>query len=153
MAEYFRWFVSSQRRSDGINLSKAITFGIPQGRGKKGNRVPRNKSRRVGETITTIPPPLSQHPQSTFSGLQLPQSSGIQHCAIYWAPTTTDFCTPTTSVSCTPTCIHKFSDSKISSRSGTQSSRFSSHSLSVSSSQSHTSFIVGWPRYQKVLLK
>ena len=44
MAEYFRWFVSSQRRSGGINLSKAITFGMPQGRGKKGNRAPRKKS-------------------------------------------------------------------------------------------------------------
>ena len=66
-------------KTDGINLSKAITFGVPQGRGKKDNRAPRNKSRRAGETITTILPPLSQHPQSTFSGLQHPQSLGIQH--------------------------------------------------------------------------
>ena len=78
MAEYFRWFVSSQRRSGGINLSKAIIFGMPEGRVKKGNRAPRKKSRRVGETITTMLPRLSQHPQSTSSGLQHLQSSGLQ---------------------------------------------------------------------------
>ena len=78
MAEYVRWFVSSQRRSDGVNLSKAITFGMPQGRGKKGNRAPRKKSRRVGETITTILPRLSQRPQSTSSILQHPQSTRLQ---------------------------------------------------------------------------
>jgi hypothetical protein len=56
---YLGWLVSSQRRSGGINISKAITYGMPRGRGKKGSRAPRKKSRRVGETITAFAPPDS----------------------------------------------------------------------------------------------
>ncbi len=57
MDGYLSWLVSSQRRSGGINISKAITYGMPRGRGKKGNKAPRKKSRRVGETITAFVPP------------------------------------------------------------------------------------------------
>ncbi len=57
MDGYLSWLVSSQRRSGGINISKAITYGMPRGRGQKGNKAPRKKSRRVGETITAFVPP------------------------------------------------------------------------------------------------
>ena len=58
MDQHLRWFVNSQRRTGGINLSKAITHGIPQGRGKKVNQAPRKRSRKTAETTAMIAAPL-----------------------------------------------------------------------------------------------
>ncbi len=43
MEGYLSWLVSSQRRSGGINISKAITYGMPHGRGKKEIKHPGKK--------------------------------------------------------------------------------------------------------------
>ena len=49
---YLKWLVASNRKSGGPNYSKAITFGMPAGRGRKGGRPPR--SRRGKQTTNTI---------------------------------------------------------------------------------------------------
>ena len=43
MDGYLGWLFSSQRRSGGINISKAITYGMPRGRGKKEAEHPGKK--------------------------------------------------------------------------------------------------------------
>lgn len=58
MDQHLRWFVNTQRRTGGINFSKAITHGMPQGRGKKGNQAPRKRSRKTAETTAMIAAPL-----------------------------------------------------------------------------------------------
>ena len=46
------WLVANKRKSGGLNYSKAITFGMPAGRGRKGERAPR--SRRDKQTNTVV---------------------------------------------------------------------------------------------------
>ena len=48
------WLVANKRKSGGLNYSKAITFGMPAGRGRKGERAPR--SRRGKQTNTVVVP-------------------------------------------------------------------------------------------------
>ena len=53
--EFLGWL--SQRNKGGINFSKAITFGMPEGRGLKGQVGPRKKSKKqLGSTITSVVP-------------------------------------------------------------------------------------------------
>ena len=49
---YLKWLVANNKKSGGINYSKAITYGIPAGRGRKGGRPPR--SRRDKQTISAV---------------------------------------------------------------------------------------------------
>ena len=72
---FLKWLVTMKRKTGGINYSRAITYGMPTGRGKKPNQAPRKSSKvrhpsqnsiTVLPRITTqIPPnPLSQQASS-----------------------------------------------------------------------------------------
>ena len=52
--EFLGWLAKSKRNKGGINFSKAITFGMPEGRGRKGQVGPRKKSKKQGSTITSV---------------------------------------------------------------------------------------------------
>ena len=52
---FCKWLSSTKRNIGGINFSKAITFGMPKGRGRKGEKAPRKVGRsKVSETPTTV---------------------------------------------------------------------------------------------------
>ena len=51
---YLKWLVANKRKTGGLNYSKAITFGMPAGRGRKGGRPPR--SRRGRQTTSVVVP-------------------------------------------------------------------------------------------------
>ena len=51
---YLKWLVANKRKTGGLNYSKAITFGMPAGRGRKGERPPR--SRRGKQTTSMVVP-------------------------------------------------------------------------------------------------
>ena len=44
LKDFLRWLVSTKRNSGGINLSAAVAYGMPKGRGRKGERAPRKRS-------------------------------------------------------------------------------------------------------------
>ena len=44
LKDFLLWLVSTKRNSGGINLSAAVAYGMPKGRGRKGERVPRKRS-------------------------------------------------------------------------------------------------------------
>ena len=54
---YLKWLVANNRKSGGINYSKAITYGMPAGRGRKGGRPPR--SRRGKQTTSAVIPRIA----------------------------------------------------------------------------------------------
>ena len=51
---YLKWLVANKRKIGGLNYSKAITFGMPAGRGRKGERPPR--SRRGKQSASVVVP-------------------------------------------------------------------------------------------------
>ena len=51
---YLKWLVANKRKTGGLNYSKAITFGMPAGRGRKGERPP--KSRRGKQPASVVVP-------------------------------------------------------------------------------------------------
>ena len=51
---YLKWLVANKRKTGGLNYSKAITFGMPAGRGRKVERQPR--SRRCKQTTSMALP-------------------------------------------------------------------------------------------------
>lgn len=61
--QFIRWFVCSQRNKGGVNLSKAVTYGMPKGRGKKGQREPRKKSKGSQQPPTSE---ISRVPMASF---------------------------------------------------------------------------------------
>lgn len=65
---YFKWLVANKRKTGGLNYSKAITFGMPAGRGRKGERQPR--SRRSKQTTRMVVPrnPLPSTPSIGTNG-------------------------------------------------------------------------------------
>ena len=44
LKDFLSWLVSTKRNSGGINLSAAVAYGMPKGRGRKGERAPRKRS-------------------------------------------------------------------------------------------------------------
>lgn len=44
LAKYLKWLVATKRKTGGVNYSKAITYGMPAGRGNKGSQPPRKRS-------------------------------------------------------------------------------------------------------------
>ena len=44
--EYLKWLLMTQRKTGGINYTKAITHGMPAGRGRKPNEKPRKRTKR-----------------------------------------------------------------------------------------------------------
>ena len=59
---YLKWLVANKRKTGRLNYSKAITFGMPAGRGRKGEPQPR--SRRGKQTTSMVVPrnPLPSAP-------------------------------------------------------------------------------------------
>ena len=57
--EFLRWLARSKRNKGGINYSKAITFGMPEGRGRKGEKSPRKKGKKKAETATSVVSPIA----------------------------------------------------------------------------------------------
>lgn len=78
--QFIRWLACSKRNKGGINYSKAVTYGMPKGRGKKGEKAPRKKGKKAMQPATVVIPRVT-----TASSLAYPQSciqSGNtpQHC-------------------------------------------------------------------------
>jgi hypothetical protein len=44
--DFLRWLVTSKRKTGGVNYSEAISFGMPKGRGRKGEAAPRKRNNR-----------------------------------------------------------------------------------------------------------
>ena len=84
MDQHRRWFVNSQRRTGVINFSEAVTYGMPQGRGKKGNQAPSKRGRKVVETATITASMVDVLPQREGSTL----TSEFLHPQVTSNPTT-----------------------------------------------------------------
>ena len=55
LADFLRWLVTSKRKSGGVNYSEAISFGMPKGRGRKGEAPPRKRNKRKsGQPSVTV---------------------------------------------------------------------------------------------------
>lgn len=55
---YLKWLVTTKRKTGGINYSKAITHGMPSGRGRKPNQAPRKRSKSKHpsrDSVTVLP--------------------------------------------------------------------------------------------------
>ena len=61
---FLKWLVTTKRKTAGINYSKAISHGLPTGRGRKPNKAPRTKSKTnpPAQDNITVVPRLSQQP-------------------------------------------------------------------------------------------
>ena len=62
---YLKWLVANKRKTGGLNYSKAITFGMPAGRGRKGGRQPRG---RRGKQTTSMVVPRNPLPSTPSIG-------------------------------------------------------------------------------------
>ena len=62
---YLKWLVANNCKTGGLNYSKAITFGMPAGRGRKGERQPRS---RRGKQITSMVVPRNPLPSAPSIG-------------------------------------------------------------------------------------
>ncbi|CAB4007303.1 Hypothetical predicted protein, partial [Paramuricea clavata] len=51
LSDFLRWFVSTKKKTGGVNYSKAVSFGMPKGRGRKGEAPPRKRKK---ESVTTV---------------------------------------------------------------------------------------------------
>ena len=68
---FCKWLSSTKRNIGGINFSKAITFGMPKGRGRKGEKAPRKVGRgKASDIPTTVLARVSDKPN-----YQMPQTS------------------------------------------------------------------------------
>ena len=74
--EFIRWLSRSKRNSGGINYSKAITFGMPDGRGHKGGKRPRKKNKKQASMVTSVVPRVADSmpipPESDYVTGQYP---------------------------------------------------------------------------------
>ena len=79
---YLKWLVTNKRKSGGLNYSKAITFGMPAGRGRKGERPP--KSRRGRQSASLV---VQRNPSSSIVANQSQNyPDGAQLHDLYPAP-------------------------------------------------------------------
>ena len=62
---YTKWLVANKGKTGGLNYSKAITFGMPAGRGRKGERQPRS---RRGKQATSVVVPRNPLPSEASIG-------------------------------------------------------------------------------------
>lgn len=65
-AHFLRWLVTSKRKTGGVNYSEAISFGMPKGRGRKGEEPPRKRKRKptnakVVQRVQMVPANGPQH--------------------------------------------------------------------------------------------
>ena len=59
---YLKWLVATKRKTGGLNYSKAITFGMPAGRGRKGERQPRSRRGKQPTSMVVPRNPLPSAP-------------------------------------------------------------------------------------------
>ena len=62
---YIKWLVANKRKTSRLNYSNAITFGMPAGRGRKGERQPRS---RRGKQATSVVVPRNPLPSEASIG-------------------------------------------------------------------------------------
>ena len=60
--QFLRWLVCSKRTKGSTNLSKAVTFGMPKGRGRKGEKAPRKKGKGKKQSPLTVVPRIVPSP-------------------------------------------------------------------------------------------
>ena len=60
---FLKWLVATKRKTGGINYSKAITHGMPAGRGKKPNQAPRRrgKAKHPSRDNVVVLPRITSH--------------------------------------------------------------------------------------------
>jgi hypothetical protein len=54
LKDFLHWFVTTKRRTGGVNYTRAVSFGMPAGRGRKGEAPPRKRKKRSPAT-TQVP--------------------------------------------------------------------------------------------------
>ena len=69
LMDFLRWLVTSKRKTDGVNYSEAISFGMPKGRGRKGEAAPRKRNNhkvtKQSVTVQRVPTENTQQVQPT----------------------------------------------------------------------------------------
>ena len=79
---YLKWLVTNKRKSGDLNYSKAITFGMPAGRGRKGERPPRSRRGRQSASLV-----VQRNPSSSIVANQSQKyPDGAQLHDLYPAP-------------------------------------------------------------------
>ena len=97
---YLKWLTSTKRKTGGINYTSAITYGMPAGRGRKGNKAPRKRGNKQStSTCTIVRPGFHTFAQSTNQAVSnpsviqvlqqstLPCPSTVQSSSVLQAPT------------------------------------------------------------------
>ena len=107
LKDFLRWLVSTKRNSGGINLSVAVAYGMPKGRGRKGERAPRKRS--VGNKKTVKKSGVSSatwlQQQRWFSAtFCVPQRASFIAAIIKPLPVRSDSISPKSAV-CWPHCV------------------------------------------------
>ena len=76
LEKFLKWLIAAKRKTGGINISQAVTYGMPAGRGRKGNKAPRKRQGKQAQSTTTSiitrPGLLSNSP---VTNLQMPNLS------------------------------------------------------------------------------
>ena len=65
LSNFIQWFVTKKRKSGGINYSRAVSFGMPRGRGRKGEAPPRKRKKRSEPTVSVDRNSSMQHHSTT----------------------------------------------------------------------------------------
>ncbi len=52
LPDFLRWFVATKRKTGGVNYSRAVSFGMPKGRGRKGEVFHLEKEKRGEATVS-----------------------------------------------------------------------------------------------------
>mgnify|MGYP002803567663 CR=1 FL=1 len=47
LKDFLHWFVTAKRKTGAVNYTRAVTFGMPAGRGRKGEPPPRKRKKTV----------------------------------------------------------------------------------------------------------
>ena len=60
IAGFINWLLCTKWNSGGINFSKGITYGMPKGRGRRGEKAPQKVGKsKTGQEVTTVVPRVS----------------------------------------------------------------------------------------------
>ena len=53
LQKFLKWLIAAKQKTGGINFSQAVTYGMPAGRGRKGNKAPRKRQGKQAQSKTT----------------------------------------------------------------------------------------------------
>ena len=76
LSNFSQWFVTKKRKSGGINYCRAVSFGMPRGRGRKGEAPPRERKKRSEPTVSVDRNLSMQHHSTTTVQPNLCSSEG-----------------------------------------------------------------------------